>query len=146
MTRIRSTSPFALLAALAIAIAGPNLSAKAPDFTFAEPTIVGVQFFAEWSPACEELDPKVNKALGKFVEAPALFTRFDMSNLSTQYQASQLAGALGLSDLYKRIGVKTGFVILIDRASGKEIGRIERNDTTEEIIGKVQDALNKTAP
>ena len=107
----------------------------------AQPEVIGVLFYADWCGSCKTLDPKLEQATAKLVNKPALLTTFDMTNLATQYQAGQLANALGLADLYQEIGLKTGFMILVDPETGRQIDKISRDDTVDEIVSKIEAAL-----
>ena len=107
----------------------------------AQPEVIGVLYYADWCGSCKTLDPKIKQATEKLVNKPALLTTFDMTNLATQYQAGQLANALGLTKLYHEIGLKTGFMLLVDPKTGKQIDKIGRDDTVDEIVSKIEAAF-----
>ncbi len=120
-------------------------SASKKKLEFSEPEVVGVLFYADWCGKCKVLDPQLKKATGSFINQPILLTTFDMTNLSSQFQSGQLAKALNLSDLYQKIGVKTGFMVLVDAESGELIDRVNSADSPEIIASKIKAALTKAS-
>lgn len=106
-----------------------------------EPEIIGALFYADWCTACKQLDPELKAAEKKFINKPVMFVKFDLTNLSTQYQTSLFAKALGIEGPLKDTGVKTGFMLLIDRESGEVVGRIDRKAKADKITAEVTKAL-----
>ena len=141
MNNVSNFKSFALTAFLFLAFASAGFSRGEKQVEWAQPEVIGVLYYADWCGSCKTLDPKIKEATEKLVNKPALLTTFDMTNLATQYQAEQLANALGLADLYQEIGLKTGFMVLIDPETGKQIDKISRGDTVDEIVSKIEAAI-----
>ena len=111
------------------------------QFTVTEPKVIGALFYADWCAACKTLDPKLKTAQTAYLNKPVLFTRFDVSTLSTQYQANLFAHTMGLEKVFKDVGIKTGFMVLIDRETGEVLGQINRGDKPDKIKDKIDKAL-----
>ncbi len=131
----------AAFALVGIASAQAAKSSPLETFKVTEPEVIGALFYADWCSSCKTLDPKLAKVQKSYVNKPVFFTQFDVTNLSTQYQSNLFAHTIGLEAVLHDIGLKTGFMVLIDRDSGKILGQIDRDDSPATIKQKIDQAL-----
>lgn len=106
------------------------------------PELVGVLFYADWCGACKVLDPKIEAVKPSFDDAPVLFTRVDLTNRYTRHQSELLTSQLGLADLYAQYGNKTGFMVLVEPATGEVRGRLLSAMSEGDIARAIRDALS----
>jgi len=118
---------------LLVAILAVLLSAGLHAASIPAPKIIGVLMYADWCPSCKILDPKLQAVQPEFAQSEILFLRFDFTDAGTTYQSSLLAQSLGLSELYERNGGRTGYMVLVDRATGRVITRITKDHSEPEI-------------
>ncbi len=134
-----------LIVAIATLLAVANASAAKgkpmKSFDVTEPKVIGALFYADWCGSCKTLDPKLKSVQKSYVNKPVLFTQFDVTNLSAQYQSNLFAHTIGLEHVLEEIGVKTGFMVLINRDSGKIVGQIDRDDSPSLIKEKIDAAI-----
>ncbi len=104
------------------------------------PKLMAVQFHADWCGSCAKIEPQLEKARGKadLDNKDVLFVKLDLTNGMTRNQAALLASAIGLGDFYKENNGKTGFVLLVDAATGEHVGKI----TKEHDSGKIIELIN----
>lgn len=105
--------------------------------------VTGMYFYASWCAACKTLEPKLEEAKSHWNDSSFKLVKFDVSNKPKQHQAQELANTLKLGEKFEEIGVKTGFVVLVESKTGKELGRIKRSDSVEVIAKKVKAAETK---
>lgn len=113
------------------------------SFAKAEETkadVTGMYFYATWCSACKTLEPKLEESKALLSDSSFELVKFDVSNKPKEHQSKLLAEERNLGSKFDEIGVKTGFVVLIDTKTGKEIGRINRSDSPEKIANKVKKA------
>lgn len=132
---------FSLASILAITSASAAKSGALKSFDVNEPKVIGALFYADWCSSCKTLDPKLKSVQKSYVNKPVLFTQFDVTNLASQYQANLFAHTIGLEDVLNDIGVKTGFMVLINRESGDVVGKINRDDSPSVIKEKIDAAI-----
>jgi len=141
MNTLKSIKSLTSIALVLFAFTSLGFSQEKKKLEYSEPKVIGALFYADWCSSCKTLAPKLKAAKAKFVNKPALLTTFDMTNLTSQYQSGQLAKALGLSKIFTKTGVKTGFMLLIDPETGKQIGKINPKDSVDEIVSKIEKVL-----
>jgi thiol-disulfide isomerase/thioredoxin len=105
------------------------------------PKVLAVLFYADWCSSCKELEPKLNKVKRDFEGKPILFTRFDLTDEFTNDQAARYAALLGLENYYTENAGKTGYMLLIDSQSKKVLGRINKQNSSEEMKAALTTAL-----
>ena len=128
----------ALLAAvIAITVnAGPvNVAEEA-----AQPALIGVMLHADWCPNCKALDPKVKAVRAEFPDV--LFTRYDLTDEYTRRQSILFATWTG-TDKALLVNQATGYMLLLEPKSGKEVGRLSMNMSEADIRGKLTEAVAK---
>ena len=115
-----------LFAVLALGMMPQGVKAAAPDR-------IAILMYADWCASCKILDPKLKAVQPEFERGKILFVRFDLTNDATKHQAGLLAQALGVGELYEKNAGKTGYLAIIDRASGESIGRINKDHSEADI-------------
>jgi len=115
------------------------------DTTHAKPAVLAVMMYADWCGSCKSLDPKVSQARKKaeLDTQDVLFVSLDLTNDTTKAQASMMAAALGISDVYEANAGKTGFMLLLDAETGEKVARLTNKLEAKEIASRIQEALVK---
>ena len=121
--------------------------AQAWEVKYPKAKIYAVEVWAQWCPNCKILDPKIAEAkeLGALKEKDVLFVRMDFSDKPSIYQSKMLAVALGLEDFLKENGAGTGYLALVDAASGEELQRFTRDANAEVIAQAIQAQIEAKA-
>jgi thiol-disulfide isomerase/thioredoxin len=126
--RFRSKAGLWLAAVFGLALSAAVQAASPPA-----PQVLAVYMYADWCKACAVLDPKLKAVQPEFERGKILFVRLDLTNERTVHQAGMLAQALGIGALYEKNAGKTGYVALVDRASGRTIERITKDHSEQDI-------------
>ena len=102
--------------------------------------VYAVAFHADWCKGCQKLGPKmleVKKQLkGKNIE----FVKIDMTNDLTIANSREVAaakGLIGIMDAYR----STGFIVLVDAETMKEVGKITAKQKPEEMLTEINKHL-----
>lgn len=132
---LRSVALLPVLLALALPASGPD----APPSD--DPDVYAVVFHADWCGLCRVLDPKVREVWPSFADAPLQMVTLDFTDQTTTKAAAALAAEHGLEDIYAAEAGRTGFIVLVDAASGEEVGRIGARDSVAQIRSKLRTAL-----
>jgi thiol-disulfide isomerase/thioredoxin len=132
-TTLRSCA--ALVAVFFLALAG----VRAADA--AKPAVIGLLFHADWCASCKTLAPKLDVAKKDFAGQPVLFARLDLTDDATRQQAALHAAALGASDAYSKNAPKTGFMLLLDGSTGRELARLTKVQTEAELRATIAQAV-----
>ncbi len=106
------------------------------------PKVIAVQVFAEWCDPCLKMEEAVGHLADRFDGEPILGIVLDVTNLSTKYHASLLAGALELDALYREKQGTLGEIYLIDGESKALIETLTKADDFETMSAKVRKALD----
>ncbi|MGF1645275.1 MAG: thioredoxin domain-containing protein [Thiotrichales bacterium] len=122
-----------LLAGLAMSVVPQVAKATAPDK-------IAILMYADWCGSCKILDPKLKAVQPEFEGKNILFVRFDLTNDATKHQSGLLAQALGVSELYEKNAGKTGYLTIVDRASGQSIERITKDHSEADIRASLSKA------
>ena len=110
------------------------------------PRLIAVKFWHATCPACAEIAPRYAGVQDVFVDEPVLFVTFDMSTEASRAQSRLLADALGLGELYDDEFGATGFVVLVDAATRREIGRLTHKQRASEMERELASALSHGVP
>lgn len=110
-----------------------NDDAKAP--------IYAVKFHADWCGSCQKIAPQLAKARGKhdLDSKNVLFVTLDLTNKLTTNQATLLANAIGLGELYAANDGKTGFMLLVDSESKETLGKITKDMNADDITALISE-------
>lgn len=123
-----------LLLALGLSLSSSLIAGEKPD-------VVGVLFYADWCGSCKVLDPKIEAVKSEFADEAILFTRVDMTDEFTKKQSAFLASLLDLDAVYEKNAPKTGFMLLVDKESGKVLGKLTKKLSKEEIAAAIHKSL-----
>ena len=69
------------------------------------------------------------------------FVTFDFTSDATKKTAANLAGKLGIKEIYDKTAPKTGFVLIIDRATKKVVGKLSKKQSTGDWTKQLNSAL-----
>lgn len=103
--------------------------------------VLTVYMYADWCSACQNIKPKMEKAMREFEDDPILFTKMDMTDDFTSHQSKLLATRIGVLDIFDKNEGKTGFVLLVDANTNEIIDKITTDDDEEGIIKKINASL-----
>ena len=126
-------------AGTALFVVGHAIGSMAQDLP--RPKVIAVQVFAEWCDPCLKMEEAVGQLADRFDGEPILGIVLDVTNLSTKYHASLLAGALELDALYREKQGTFGEIYLIDGESKALIETLTEADDFETMSAKVRKAL-----
>jgi hypothetical protein len=157
--RTRMVAMIAIAAALLLAFAIGRLSAPTPQATtpvaVAEPAIdpappregprvIAVKWWHVTCPACKELDPRYADVMASFDESEVLFVTLDMSTAMSRQQSALMASALGIRDFYDDVFGSSGFVVLFDATTKRELGKLSATQQNDEMKSSIRDALARS--
>ena len=105
----------------------------------AEPEVMVVKFYADWCGSCRVMDPIMEEAkeMVNLDDTDALFVTLDLTDETTSKQAELLASALDIGEYYAENAGKTGYMILVDTATGEIEGTINKDMTAEQMVAEV---------
>lgn len=106
-----------------------------------KPKVVGLLFYADWCGSCKVLEPKLNAVKKEFSGQPILFTRVDLTDDFTKEQSVLLASQLGFTATYTENAPKTGFMLLLDPATGRVLSKLTKTQSEEELRAEIKKAL-----
>jgi thiol-disulfide isomerase/thioredoxin len=108
-----------------------------------KPAVYAVAFHADWCGSCKVLAPHVEKARAKadLDNMDVLFVKLDLTDSTTRHQSGLLASALGMGDYYAANDGKTGFMLLVDPATGKEVGKINKDMDASQITALIEKTI-----
>lgn len=131
MYQVRNTRPFPAL--LLLILLSMSFLAPAHGDDSPTPEFIAVKMYADWCRSCKILDPRLSQVQPEFTGGNILFVRFDFTDDKTIHQSSMLAGTLGLDRLYAMNARKTGYLAVVDRATGNVVERITKDHSEQEI-------------
>lgn len=106
-----------------------------------KPKLLGIMMHAEWCPSCKVLEPKLEEVKPEFKDEGVLFIEFDMTNEFTMQQTQLLARLINLEDVFNENAGKTGYMLLIDPETGRQLGKLTWNKSKEKLINEIRSAL-----
>ncbi len=130
-----------LIVAAGAALLAFGLATASTAQDLPRPKVIAVQVFAEWCERCLRMEEAVGDLADRFDGQPILGIVFDVTDLSTKYHASLLAGALGLDALYREKKGTLGEIWLLDGKSKALIDTLTEADDFETMSAKVEKAL-----
>jgi len=98
--------------------------------------LLAVSFYADWCPVCKAIGPSVMDLQGKLKDQPVKFLKFDFTNDETKSKTAELAKSMGLTDVLNSSN-STGYVLLLNPATKKEVGKLTRGQTSDEMYKTV---------
>lgn len=104
------------------------------------PKVIALNFYADWCPGCKALKPKLEEAMKDVTDQPLLAVKLDQTDKESK-QAEYMLAALGLGDLWKEHGGKTGFVLLVDARTQRVVKTITYKQEVKEITSALMTAI-----
>ena len=135
MHQTRHNHPFTTL--LPLALLGLTLLTPAQADRNPAPEFIAVKMYADWCGSCKILDPRLAQVQPEFSGGNILFVRFDFTDAKAVHQSGMLAGTLGLDRLYAMNARKTGYLAIVDRATGDVVERITKDHSEQEIRARL---------
>ena len=130
-----------LIVAAGVALLAIGFATASAAQDLPRPKVIAVQVFAEWCDPCVKMEEAVSQLADRFDGEPILGIVLDVTNLSTRYHASLLAGALEIDALYREKKGTLGEIYLIDGKSKALIETLTEADDFETMSAKVRNAL-----
>ena len=104
------------------------------------PEVLLVAFHADWCSACQALGPKVmNDVLPELGKEPYLLVSLDLTDQGSD-QAEYMLSALGLGELWRTYGRKTGFIAMVDAESKRVLQTFRPSTDAGEMVGQIKAA------
>ncbi|WP_440959399.1 thioredoxin domain-containing protein [Oceanicaulis sp. LC35] len=121
---------------------GPAASAQSP--TAEDPRLVAALFRSNWCGPCKILEPRYERVMAEYAQAPLEQVRFD-SSFGRRSALAERASEEGIRPAYDAVSDATGFVLLIDRDTGDVLARITMAYSEADIAGALDYALDLIA-
>lgn len=108
-----------------------------------QPKLIAVYFYADWCVNCKPLAAAMDEArnVDGLYAKDVLFVTLDLTDKPRIHQSVLHAQALGIGEFLKAQGSATGYVVLLDAASKKELVRFDRESTADDIRAAFQKYL-----
>jgi len=98
--------------------------------------LLGVVFYADWCPNCKAIAPSVMNLQEKLKDKPVTFLTFNFTNDETKVKSKEVAKQMGLTEVLEN-NRGTGYVLLLDPVSKKELGKLTKAQTADEMYTEV---------
>lgn len=107
------------------------------------PKLLAVYFYADWCANCKILAPKLQEARdkGKLDSKKILFVKLNLTDKVTINQSSMEAQALGIGEFVQKQGSGTGYVVVLDANSKKELARFLSNASAADMQKRIDELL-----
>lgn len=127
----------ATLATLAVAGVVMKLSTPGapPDVKTAGAKTVAIVHFASWCSSCRVLEPKLAKVRGEAEKMGVEWITLDFTNPKDSAAQVEKAKKAGLEKHVSEGG--TGYAVVVSKATGKEVARINQDDSEAVIRQKL---------
>ncbi len=106
-----------------------------------QPRLIAVRYHADWCKACCTLAPCFDKLRTSIRNEAVLFVTLDFTDDQSKKQAEYLAAVLNLDEIWQSNGMKTGRVLLIDRAQKQVVETLLSTDTLAQMQAKLNGVL-----
>ena len=139
---LMSTFPQTFLRTAALAGLGTVMSFALASETAGEAAeVYAVKFHADWCGSCKVIAPSFEGLQEKFDTLPVLYITLDHTREHNRQQAEYLAQGLGLDEVIKEKGGKTGFILLIDAETKEVLGTLNREHNLKVMGASLQEAV-----
>jgi len=98
--------------------------------------ILLVKYHADWCGSCRALSPLLKELNGKLAGKKVKYVELDFTNEVTSKAAGKEATELGLAE-YLTEKQKTGYVAIVDAKTKKELGKLTKTQSVNEMYEKV---------
>lgn len=95
-----------------------------------------VKYHADWCGSCRALSPLLVELNGKLADKKVKYVELDFTDEKTTAAARSRATQLGLSAFLKD-KQKTGYVAIIDTKTKKELGKLTKTQSVDEMYKQV---------
>jgi thiol-disulfide isomerase/thioredoxin len=129
-----------LFVGLMFLFAGIQTAEAQCDDKSKEAKVYAVMFHADYCGACKAIAPSVEALQEKLDGKPVHFVKMDRSSDETKKMAYSKAAELGLEELYKN-STGTGYLVLVDAETKKEVGKLTRKNSVDEMLAVVEKSL-----
>jgi len=136
---------FLLASVLASALALGEASAECCDAEMG-PRLIAVKFHADWCGFCKAMGPVFSELQQKHEELPVLYVELDQTTKSRKRQAAFLAKVMGMDQVWKEHGGKTGFILLIDAKTKRVVEKLTKDQNLKQMGASLQKAVGKSSP
>ncbi|WP_306016779.1 thioredoxin domain-containing protein [Oceanicaulis sp. MMSF_3324] len=135
--------PSLLLLAWALLLTMPSSAAAQTDMQAeaAPPRLVAALFRSNWCGPCKILEPRYERVISEYADAPLDRVRFD-SSFGRRDALADRAREAGIASAYDAASGRTGFVLLIDRETQDVLARITARYSEDDIAGALDYALD----
>ena len=133
---------YLLAAAALLAFFSENANAQCGDQSASakEAKLLALTFHADYCGACKKLKPNVTQLQAKLDGQPVKWVKFDFTSAESKEKSAELASELGVADHY-RANQATGFVLLVDADTKKQVAKLTSKQSSEEMYKTVQNNL-----
>ena len=108
------------------------------------PALYVVKVHADWCSSCKALVPILDEVRETMSSEPVLFLTLDVTDADRTGQARLLAAALGIEQ-HLKTNNKTGLVLIINPADKALLETLTRENTADEMVGKIEGHIAETA-
>jgi len=102
--------------------------------------VKAVVFYSDTCSSCKILGPQMMKAMQAVNTDKVDVVKFDFSSKDTIAATKILATEKGVDAVLQSYGVKTGFVVLLDK-NGQEVDKLKVDDNAADIAAKITKAI-----
>ena len=134
----------ALIALAFLFATAPTFAASVEVEGEGTPALYVVKVHADWCGSCKALAPILDEVRETMSAEPVLFLTLDVTDADRTGQARLLAAALGIEN-HLKANNKTGLVLIINPADKALLETLTRENTADEMIGKIEGHIAATA-
>lgn len=108
--------------------------------------VAALRFHADWCGSCQLLTPKWNEALDRLedglIQAETVDLTFTLGDRRAVEKRKVVAMGGAAEEVFDAFSGGTGYVILFERRTGRELGRIYATMTVDQMVMRVKNAVN----
>ncbi len=109
----------------------------------AERPVVAAMFYSGFCGACRILEPRIEAIMPAFEDRSVTFVEFNQTwSAFNGASLTRLAETHQISDVWENRRGGTGFMVIVDPASGRELDIITVRDSEADIYQRIDEALS----